>query len=151
MHKIPNDYIKVIKKIYNKLLNPKIEWYITGKTNLVLQGINTKPSHIGILIHEKDLQNFLSLFEDYKKSKIVELKNGEAKEFTIHIENVKVLVCAEYDHETYWTVFKKPTLLELENIKLPCFNLKSEKDAYINLGMLKKARIIEEFIRKTTT
>lgn len=39
-------YIKVIQILYSKLSNSNIERYITGKTNLSLQGIEIKPSHL---------------------------------------------------------------------------------------------------------
>ena len=139
-------YLKVIKILYSKLSDSNIEWYITGKTNLALQGIAIEPSHLGILIHDTDLDKFLGIFSEFEKSKIIELDNGESKEFTMNIEDIKVMVCAEYPHGSYWIVMKAPILLKIDNIQIPCFSLESDRDAYIKLGMLDKAKIIDDFL-----
>ncbi len=142
-------YLKAIKVLYSKLSDSNIERYITGKTNLLLQGIEIKPSHLWILIHDTDLDKFLELFSNYEKSDIVELENGEAKEFTMKIDGFDVMVCAEYSHGTYWVVMKNPIILLLENMEIPCFSLESDRDAYIRLGMLDKAEIINKHLKKS--
>ena len=141
-------YLKAIEILYSKLSDSNIERYITGKTNLLLQGIEIKPSHLWILIHNTDLDKFLELFLNFEKSDIIELENGEAKEFTMKIDDVDVMVCAEYPHGTYWVVMKTPIILSLENMKIPCFSLESDRDAYIRLGMLDKAEIINNHLKR---
>jgi hypothetical protein len=141
-------YIKAIQIIHSKLSDSNIERYITGKTNLSLQGIEINPSHLGILIHDTDLDKFLELFSNYEKSEIIELENGEAKEFTMKVNDIDVMVCAEYPHGTYWIVMKNPISILIENMKIPCFSLESDRDAYIRLGMLDKAEIIDNHLKK---
>lgn len=143
---IYQNYLEAIKVLYSKLVNSGIEWYVTGKTNLLLQGITIVPSHLGILINDTDLDKFLELFSDYEKSHIVELENGEAKEFVMKIDNIDVMVCAEYPHGAYRVVMKDSIILSLENIRIPCFSLESDRDAYIKLGMFDKAKIIDDFL-----
>lgn len=139
-------YKKAIKILHSKLSNSDIEWYITGKTNLALQGIRVKPSHLGILIHNTDLDKFLKLFPEFRKSEIIELENGEAKEFTMDVAGVEVMVCAEYPHGTYWVVMNSSILLKIDDIQVPCFSLESDRDAYIKLGMLDRAELIDKFL-----
>lgn len=141
-------YLKAIKILYSKLSDSGIERYITGKTNLSLQGIEIKPSHLWILIHNTDLDKFCELFSNYEKSKIIELKNGEAKEFVMKIDDVDVMVCAEYPHGTYWVVMKNPISILIENMKIPCFSLESDRDAYIRLDMIDKAEIINNHLKR---
>lgn len=141
-------YLKAIKILYSKLSDAGIERYITGKTNLSLQGIKIKPSHLWILIHDTDLDKFCKLFSDYERSEIIELENGEAKEFVMKIDDVDVMVCAEYQHGTYWVVMKNPILILIGNMRIPCFSLESDRDAYIRLGMLNKAEIINKHLNR---
>lgn len=143
---LSSTYLKAIKALHSRLEKANIEWYVTGKTNLALQGINIKPSHLGILIHEADLEKFLELFSEYKKSEIIELENGEAKEFTMSIDRVEVMVCAEYPHGTYWVVMNQPETVSINNIKIPCFSLKSEKEAYAKLRMEDKIKQINDYM-----
>ncbi len=151
-------YQKTLTILHNKFMNSGIEWYIIGKTNLALQGVDVEPSHLGIIIHDHDLDKFVSLFSEYKHNEINELKNGDAKEFIMFIDDLKgqglhdveLLVCAEYDHGIYWEVMNKPVMINLENIQLPCFSLESELQAYTKLGLLETAKKIEEVINKNS-
>ncbi len=62
-------YIRVMKILYSKLSGSDIEWYITGKTNLALQGILIEPSHFGVLIHDYELDKFPIYFQNSKNLK----------------------------------------------------------------------------------
>lgn len=143
---ISPEYKKAILLLHSKLFESNIEWYITGKTNLALQGIEIEPSHLGILIHDTDLNKFLEIFSEFKKSEIIELENGEAKEFTMNLGDVKVMICAEYPHGAYWVAINNPILFKIDNIQIPCFSLESDRDAYIKLDMINKAKLIDEFL-----
>ena len=101
---------------------------------------------MGILIHDTDLEKFLKIFLEYNKSDIIELKNGETKEFTMKVNDIDVVVCAEYPHGAYWVVMKDSVIISLNNMEIPCFSLESDKHAHIKLGMLNKAKIIENFL-----
>ena len=139
-------YLETIKLLHARLSSSNIEWYVVGKTNLALQGISIEPTRLGILIHDNDLSQFLEIFADFKKSDIVELPNGEAKEFIMSIGSINILVCAEYAHGIFWQVMAKPILFPVDNIPIPCFSLESEKRAYIKLGMMNKANLIGGFL-----
>ncbi len=145
---ISKEYIGAIGIIVNRFSNTNIKWYLAGKTNLALQGINIKPSQVGIVIHYEDLAKFLDIFSEFKRTDIEELTNGEAKEFVMTISDVPVLVCAEYLHGAYWVINKNPVKIKIENLEVPCFSLESERDAYTKIGLLEKAKIIRDFLEK---
>jgi len=98
---LSDEYVAALKIIYDRLHVSKIEWCITGKTNLALHGINVLPRKIGLLINYEDLECFLALFSDCDRSEIEELDNGEAQECTMFVGDCRVLVCAEYAHGIY--------------------------------------------------
>jgi hypothetical protein len=143
---IDRKYIDSIRLIHSTLENSNIDWYIIGRTNLALQGINIVPEQIGVLIHSYDLDRFLSVFRKYSHSEITELPNGEAKEFILHIGSADALVCAEYEHGIFWKVFRKREKIFLEEMCLPCYSLESDRDAYHYLNMPERAKIIEDFL-----
>lgn len=138
------DIITSLKFIAKKLVHTNIEWYLIGKTNLSLQGVNIQPSKIGILIHNEDLNKFLSIFGIYKTSRIKLLENGEAKEFLLNIQNTKVEVCAEYKHGTYWKIKKDIVSITLDNLIIKGFSLPSELTAYELLGDYETSNIIKQ-------
>ena len=129
--------ITVLKTLYQHLSKSGIEWFVTGKTNLVLQGININPTRVGILIRHKDLESFLKLFSDFEQSNIEVLKNGEAWELILFIDGMEVLVCAEYDHGSYWLANDNPVKIQVDDIKIPCLSLVAEKKAYEKMGKKK--------------
>lgn len=141
---IKNEYIEALKIIHKLLYASDIKWCIIGKTNLMLQGLDIEPSQIGILIDYEDLNRFLILFSKFEHTEIKELKNGEAQEFILFIENVRCLVCAEYTHGIYRQLDAGIVNIMVEDVGIPCFTLKSEREAYQKLGMIKKANLISE-------
>ena len=137
------NYKKALKDLKERL---EIEWFVIGSANLALQGINVTPSNLGILIHHTDLEKFLALYSDFLSSDIVKLENGEAQEFTLRLHGVEVIVCAEYEHGIYWEVKNPPTTLTYDNMKIPCFSLYAEREAYKKLQMHDKIDTIDSFI-----
>jgi len=103
-------------------------------------------SKIGILIDFEDLDRFLLLFSDFEHTDIEELKNGEAKEFVLYINGVKFLICAEYPHGIYRQINADIIYVGIDDIKVPCFTLKSEQKAYNSLKMFDKTKIISNHL-----
>lgn len=145
---ISKEFSNTLKVISEKLRPSKMNWYVTGKGNLALQGMRVMPSRLQILIQEKDLERFLSLFNEYERTDIEELQNGEAKEFKMVVDGVEVLVCAEYPHGAYWISMQPPLQIKLEDINLPCFTLLSEREAYAKMGLNQTKEAIDLFLKK---
>ena len=151
---INQDIVKVLKAIPMHLEKSGIEWFVTGKTNLALQEIDVSPGRMGILIKHKDLDCFLKLFSDFRHSNIEALENGEALEIVLFIDDVEVLVCAEYNHGIYWLVNNNPVSIKVADFKIPCLSLAAEKEAYEKMGrekdlikIQKIKDVIEEHIK----
>jgi len=140
-----NNVIQTLKILHKYLNNSKLNWWIIGKTNLMLQGIKIQPSKIGILIEWEDLKKFLTLFSKFEHSEIISLENGEALEFILWVEKVKCLICAEYAHGIYRRLTSDTAFVKIENIEIPCFSLKSEQEAYQKLGMVEISNLISQY------
>jgi hypothetical protein len=145
---INDNYLVALKIIYSKFSASNIKWYLIGKTNLALQGMDVVPSHLGILFHDYDLDKFLKLFAEFDHEPVEELPNGEAKEFIVYINQVPVLVCAEHSHGSYWQVPQDIKNIKIDEMIIPCFSLESEKEVYKRIGLLAKSKQIEEFLIK---
>jgi len=143
-----NPSFKIALKVITSRLNgSKIDWYITGRTNLSLQGINIQPNHIGIQIHDYDLEKFIEIFKDLKMTQPIELSNKEGLEFYLYIKDIPVLVCGEYSNGTYLSVPQNIKLISIDKKNtIPCLDLISEKLAYEKLGMINRVELIENFL-----
>lgn len=131
-------YLNILKIIYERLKKANITWYVIGKTNLAIQGINVQLSRLGIMIKHEDLQPFLKIFSDFDRTEVELLENGEAEEFNLFIDDIDVLVCAEYSYGTYFVLNNKPMQVELDNMQINCLSLDAEKQAYMKLGLYNK-------------
>jgi len=145
---INNVYSNTLRVIYDKLENSNIKWFLIGKTNLALQGIDIVPSHLGIVFHHKYLQQSLDLFKGYEKTKIVKTDNCEAEEYTFMIDDIKIMMCAEYSQGAYIVYNKNPLIINVEDMKIPCVCLEDELEAYKQMKIIKTAKIIEEYLEK---
>ena len=123
-----------------------MEWYVTDKANLSLQGMDITPSRLQILIQDADLEKYLSIFSEFPRTEVEEIENGEAKEFKMQISGVEVLVSAEYSHGAYWISMEPPLQIKIENFILPCFTLASEREAYARMGLSATEKAIDLFL-----
>jgi len=144
---LKEDFYKTLSFISNHIRGKNVEWFVIGKTNLALQGLDLNPSKIGILIHSEDLDFFTKIFKDYISSPIIDLTNGEAKEFFMDIFDTKVQVCSEYSNGTYWEVKKDIVDIQIKNIIIKGFSLESEAQAYAFLGETDTEKQILEYIK----
>lgn len=143
---LKENFYKTLYFISNSLSNSNIEWFVIGKSNLYLQGLDLNPSKIGILIHSENLDSFTKIFKDYISSPIIDLTNGEAKEFFMDIFNTKVQVCSEYSNGTYWKVKKDIVDIPINDITIQGFSLESEAQAYGILGETETEEQIMKYI-----
>ena len=140
---LSDEFINALRVVDDHLCDTGVTWFLIGKANLALQGVNVKPSHLTVLINFHDLEEFLELFSDFNRTDVTGLINGEAHEFTMTINGVSVLVCAEFEDGLYLNIKDKPVVVKAGKSLVNCFSLKAEKEAYTKLGDLKTADLIK--------
>lgn len=139
-----DEFINALRVVDDHLCDTGIDWFLIGKANLALQGVNVVPSHLTVLINFHDLEEFLELFSDFPRTDVTGTLNGEAHEFTMIINGVSVLVCAEFEDGLYLRVFDKPVKIKAGKSVVNCFSLIAEKKAYTELCDDKTAELISK-------
>lgn len=137
------NYKKALKDLSD---NIHFEWFVMGSANLALQGVNIRPLHLSILIHHRNLQNFLSVYKSTLRTKIRLLENREAEEFVMTIHETEILVRAEYDHSVYCRVNNGFQMKKIDRMTIPCFSLLAEREACKSLNATNKVALIDDFL-----
>ena len=149
---INKDFKKAIKIITERLKKNRIKWAVIGSTNLALQGMRITPRDLDVVVTLSDLKNIPKIFSEYPASRIKKLKSiteEPAWEVKIEIGDVKVQILGEKESGEYVNKLLKSriTYLEVDGIKVPCFTLETEADAYSETNREEKAKLIKKFLK----
>ena len=139
---LSDEFISALRVVDDHLCDTGVDWFLIGKSNLALQGVNVKPSHLTVLINFHDLEEFLELFSDFSRTDVTGLVSGKAHELTMIINGVSVHVYAEFEDGLYLSLNDTPLRVKAGKSVVNCFSLKAEKEAYTALGDTKTAGLI---------
>ncbi len=148
---ISENFKEAIKTIYGKLESSNIKWALVGSTNMQLQGMETHPRDLDIIMQYRNLGEIPELFSDYSASPVKELYSLTGRkvwEVTATINNVGVQFIGSDDKDVYVRklLASKLTLIDLDNVKIPCFTLEAEMQTYRETNRENKAEIIKKFL-----
>jgi len=90
---LTKDFQQAIKLIYQILNDNHIEWALVGSANTNLQGMETEPRDLDIVIQYTDLERISNLFSDYSASTVKEfetLSDKPAWEVSATIRGIEV-------------------------------------------------------------
>jgi len=152
---LEDKFKETLKFLYSELKDKCLTWVVIGSTNLALQGIEVNPHDIDIITNPENLKTMEKIFRDYVTKPIYKkpplTKNSpESYELKLSINNIEVQIIGEHESDIYYSQIRKGNLVqvELDNIKVPCFALKSEAETYAKIGREYKAKLIRDFFRQ---
>ena len=148
---ISENFKEAIKTIYGKLSSSKIKWAFVGSTNMQLQGIQVIPRDLDVVMQYQNLIEMPKLFYDYSASPVKELNSFTGRkvwEVTATINNVGVQFNGSENKDVYVSklLANKLVLIDLDNVKIPCFTLEAESQTYRETNRHNKADIIKKFL-----
>ncbi len=148
---------EVLRKILSQLKNHKINWMVIGGANLALQGIPTEIHDIDILTDKNGAYKIEKIFKEYITKKIsysstdkIRSYFGVLKIMGVRVEimgNVKKYINNKWETKSIDLDASKKTI-KFQNMKLPVFSLECELTEYKKMKRYKKAKIIENKIKK---
>ena len=155
---LTENFKDAIELIYSKLKDKNIKFAFIGSANLNLQGIDVVPKDLDLISSIPGLKLISEEFKDYiiqPISKKPYFKDGypEYYELKLKINDVLVHIMGEYDSDLYMSRINKGNvvLVKFMNISVPCLALKSEAEAYSEMGIYKKVKLIRDYLNKKTT
>ncbi len=147
------NFKEIIKIICNSMNREKIKFALIGSSNLALQGINLKPKDLDFVVKLKDLKRISKFFSEYLISdikKLPQMTNEPAWDVKLKINDVNVQFLGERNNGEYVSKLLRNRIIYLyvDNIKVCCFTLEAEAQAYSETNREKKAKIIREYLER---
>ncbi len=158
---IPKQFKEAIKIIYTRINNKNFSWAFIGSTNCALQGMKLSPGDLDLVVRLDDLKWIPQIFKDYSPSKVEELrpdprdlawnaKLDKHPAFNVYarVEGVDMQILGEKDDGDYVSklIANRIVYVPFNGLKLPCFTLEAEAEAY-EIYRPKKAERIRQFLQ----
>lgn len=128
-----------------------LKWAVIGSTNMCLQGMDVEPQDLDIIVELETLDKLKNIFADYEIAEKKQLKPGlPVWEFQVKIDDVEFQFIGEkLETAEYIKHLLANEIVEFENcgLKIPCFTLEAEAQAYEETNRQHKADIIKEFVK----
>ncbi len=141
--------ISALKIIRKRLEDNQIKWALVGSTNMKLQGMETEPHDLDIVVQYKDLQKVSGIFSDYSSSAIGELESDNpAWEVNAKINGIDVQFIAGEERDVYVSklLANRIIYIKLDDVIVPCFTLEAEMQTYNETKREHKAHSIQQYL-----
>lgn len=151
---LPEQHLKVLQKIYDKLNGTNINWVITGSTAFAIQGIPLIPNDIDIQSDKDGAYQIEECMKEFIVKRICLSSNGNISSYfgCLVIDGIKVEIMGDIQKNIngIWEepvdLKKYKTYVTLQGMKLPILDLEYECDAYMKMGRTEKAMMLKEWI-----
>ncbi len=150
---INQTYLEVLRKIYARLSNSNVNWVVTGSLSFALQGVPVEPNDVDIQTDEAGAYEIERLFSEFVTKKVA---FSSAKQIRSHygslmIDGIKVEIMGDIqkrleggEWEQAVDLSRYKQFVELEAMQIPVLSLDYEYQAYLKLGRLEKAQVLEK-------
>lgn len=152
---LPEVYIDVLQKIYDKLNVLNINWVITGSTAFIIQGVPLEPNDIDIQADKQGAYQIEECFKEFVTSKVSLSNNGKISSYfgCLEIDGIKVKIMGdiqknvndEWEEPVDLRKYKKSIILK--DMNLPVLDLRYEYKAYMKMCRIEKALLLKKFIQ----
>jgi hypothetical protein len=153
---IPEQNLRALKLIADKLAGKQISWAIVGSSSLALQGVDVEAHDIDLLTTKAGALEIAKLLKEYETEQV---KYSESEYFKSYsgiftIAGVKVELMGDMQYKTSdgnWITgnrLAKLNSIKVRDFTLPVLDLKVEHQAYLTMGRIEKAKKIKEAMDK---
>ncbi len=157
---IPEQFKKALKEISSKLDYNLYPWALIGSTNLALQGMNTTPKDLDLIMELDNLVVANEVFRKYgpaitellpntdDEAWNAKLRRHPASNVCFSIKEIEIQILGERSDGDYVSKLIAHRLIytNLGGFKIPCFTLEAEAEVY-DIFRPEKAQKIRDFLR----
>lgn len=150
-------FLKVLKKIKDRLNDSDINWAVTGSLSFALQGMPVEVHDIDIQTDERGAYEIERLMREYVIRKVEFSQAERIRSYfgALMIDGIKVeimgdiqkLVDGRWEEPVDIEKYKK--LVYLQGMKIPVLSLDYEYQAYKKMGRIEKAEMIKKWLSET--
>lgn len=147
---LSKEILSTLKKLYQKINNKDILWFLSGSTSLAIQGVDVEAHDIDIVTNIKGSRMLDELLAEFRIESPRLVKSEKIKSYwgIYKINGVKVETIADFQYypkdgawpdQFYGTITKK-----YKGMILPMLPLEKELIEYENLGRTDKVEKIKK-------
>lgn len=148
-------YLRVLRKICERLGNTGINWALTGSCSFVLQGIDVEPHDIDIQTNKTGAYEIENLFSEFVTSKIVFSSAERIRSYlgALLIDGIKVEIMGNIQILGEDGVWEEPVdlnlhkqVVDIEGLKIPVLSLDYGYQLYLKLSRKEKAEMLRKWL-----
>lgn len=149
------DYLKVLRKINERLNNTSINWAVTGSLGFALQGVPIEPNDIDIQTDKRGAYEIERHFSEFVTKRVTFSSTERIRSHfgELMIDGIKVEIMGDIQKRNKDGSWEKPVSLEyhkrvveVEGMKVPVLSLEYEYKAYLKLGRVDKAEMLRNWL-----
>ncbi|HUI08356.1 MAG TPA: hypothetical protein VL486_15250 [Verrucomicrobiae bacterium] len=155
---ISQKHRKVLRTIYERLMDLDSPWAITGSLGFALHGMDVPVSDIDLQTDREGAYKIQDVFRDhaiknvaFSEAKAIRSHFGELRILGVKVEIMgavqKRLPSGEWESPV--EVREHRRFVEFDGMKLPVLSLDYEETAYRILGRIDKANMIKQWLTKS--
>lgn len=155
---IANYYLKVLGKIVSRLEGKPIIWVLTGSLGMALQGVPVQVYDIDIQTDKEGAYEIERCLAEYVVEPVRYLESERIRSHfgMLEIDGMRVEIMGDVQKrlgDRSWEetvkVERYRRWVEVGGMRIPVLSLEYEYQAYLELGRMEKAEMLQSWLEKT--
>ena len=149
------DYLKVLRKINERLSNTSVNWAVTGSLGFALQGVPVEPNDIDIQTDKRGAYEIERRFSEFMTKRVTFSSTERIRSHfgELMIDGIKVEIMGDIQKRLEDGSWENPVdlehhkqVVEVEGMQVPVVSLEYEYQAYLKLGKIDKAEMLRNWL-----
>ena len=149
------DYLKVLRKINERLSNTSVNWAVTGSFGFALQGVPVEPNDIDIQTDKRGAYEIERRFSEFMTKRVTFSSTERIRSHfgELMIDGIKVEIMGDIQKRLEDGSWENPVdlehhkqVVEVEGMQVPVVSLEYEYQAYLKLGKIDKAEMLRNWL-----
>jgi hypothetical protein len=150
-------YLKVLRKLYTRLVETDINWVITGSLGFALQGAPVEPNDIDLQSDKAGAYQIERCFTEFVVKPVSFSVSEKIRSHfgSLKVHGIKVEIMGDIQKRLTDETWEEPVNLEtykrtvkVEEMQIPVLSLEYEYTAYLKLGRIEKAEVLRQWLER---
>jgi len=149
-------YLKVLRKINERLNNTSLKWAVTGSFSFALQGVPVEPNDLDIQTDKEGAYEIERHFSEFMIKRVTFSSTERIRSHfgELMIDGIKVEIMGDIQKRNKDGSWENPMdlehykwVVEVEGMQVPVLSLEYEYQAYMKLGRVDKAEMLRNWLQ----
>ncbi len=153
-------YLNILRQIYTRLKDSNINWVVTGSFGFALQNVPVTPQDIDLQTDEAGAYEIERHLSEYVTMNVAfsSAENIRSHFGALTIDGIKVEIMGDISKRLEDGTWERPVdlerykqFVEVEGMQVPVLSLEYEYQAYLKLGRIEKAQMLQKLLQDRDT